>query len=406
MSVNEREYSQLVQLATLLQAQQKVANAYEKVMDEYSRLAHMTPKIKMKHPQEMNFDEDGAVKKVTEEFEQNCYDKKESAWIKAFKRATKKAQAGWIFKNILLTLLALAVSTALCFGIFLLVRIFVSPIIALGVALIVDVVAMVLICRRLWSKLSWSKYHYNKAIDKDNTDFTKKDYDYSKLYETEEYQKACQTDRLNAEKKRASYQKAYEKACATHQEQLKIHEQKLKDYQQRVLDAANDLKNNINAQIKASTVLHDDQKNLDMIYSILYWMEHNYADTIKEALNLILQEDRHQEMTAGLNKIASTVLQVGSVLYQQNQEAFNRLQQDNKEIKQKVDEVMANIDNNSKKIFDEINELNKNVETTCNLFVDYANDKNAEIEDLNKEISGLNYENSRLQDQINELKPQ
>ncbi len=158
--------------------------------------------------------------------------------------------------------------------------------------------------------------------------------DYSDLYASDEYQRARDFDLESEIENRENYEKYYN-------EELNGHNKLVTAYKNAVSNCES-LRRKYSAQIANCNLLHDSQKTLDCIDSILYYFESRRAETVKEALNLHIEDQKHIKLINTLNAV--------------QQSFFRSVQQGVKEITMRMDKMQSAFSAEVSRVTQSINE--------------------------------------------------
>ncbi len=219
------------------------------------------------------------------------------------------------FWEILLTLLGSIFSI-----IRLLVAIFfVVPFVLVGTGTLI-------LCILLWEYAKSSTWHAGdrylaKLLKSDEAYLQSRDprpqIDLAPLQKEARYQEAVKKDQATS----AARQEAYNKECEAARQKFTA----LQTSQRALVDKYVAILQNCDQTIRTSNILHDNQKNVKMIDTILYYFEMRRATTVREAMNeyqhdMDMQrlyanqqataramQDGMKELTAKLDKIKTTV---------------------------------------------------------------------------------------------------
>ncbi len=124
--------------------------------------------------------------------------------------------------------------------------------------------------------------------------------DRSSLMKSEAYQKAQEQDRKNEVIERANYEQYYMNELANYNQMNSAYSSAKTQYQGII--------NRCDGIIRNSDILHSSQKNLECINIILYYFESRRAITIREALNLYVQDERMLRIEHQLNDLQGELI--------------------------------------------------------------------------------------------------
>ena len=114
--------------------------------------------------------------------------------------------------------------------------------------------------------------------------------DFSKIEKTEDFQKALALDRKATQDAKIQYQLDYEKEKEIFFAQQGVYRDAINKY--------NGIMTDCDRTINSAVFLNAAYRNLDMVDTIIYYMEFNQADTIKEAL----KEYKYDKQSAAQNQ--------------------------------------------------------------------------------------------------------
>jgi hypothetical protein len=111
--------------------------------------------------------------------------------------------------------------------------------------------------------------------------------DFSEIEKTEEFKKALELDRKATQEAKAKYRKDYEKEREIFTAQQGVYRDAIGKYNSIIADC--------DKAINSATFLTATYRNLDMVNTIIYYIDSHRADNIKEAVNEYTRDKQNAE---------------------------------------------------------------------------------------------------------------
>ena len=130
-----------------------------------------------------------------------------------------------------------------------------------------------------------------------SANYTKPKINYDSFYRSGDYRQALKKDEAKSKEWEQEYlklKKSYDELC---QSMYQVYLSKKKNlentaaaYRQKIADC--------NSKIAAATFIHSSYRNIETLKTIFYYINYNYADNIKEALNVWRDDEYKRKMLA------------------------------------------------------------------------------------------------------------
>ena len=196
--------------------------------------------------------------------------------------------------------------------------------------------------------------------------------DFSPLYNSNEYKSAQKKDDDVSKKWEKEYielKKKYDSLCQSMYQTYLAKKKQLESnadiYKQKIAQC--------NSQINSATFIHSSYRNINMMQTIFYYINYNYADNLKEALN-VYRDDEHKKKVLALEK--ARLDEIATHNRRMEEEARKLRQAEEAHMaqmrRQQAEAIMAQEANDNRRHQEMINEA-RNLNKTMNRISESAN---------------------------------
>ncbi len=202
---------------------------------------------------------------------------------------------------------------------------------------VIAYIAVLVFCVMGFFMIEWKR---------DYTKMTISSFERNKFLSSQQYKDAIELDELLTEKDKESYTLYYTKEQDIYKKRRENQEKAIRDYDAIIAKCNN--------TIRCSTFIHNDYKTIKNLSTIIYYIEHNRADNINEAINLYIQDQQVMQIIDRLDNIQKTQLQMMNKVIQETERRFNSLEAT---IQKEVAKVNAAIEAQEKSLKESLRQI-------------------------------------------------